>query len=352
MADNKDKRRFCNQMRDTNRAFIKQDMDKNNALHIGFVLQDHFSMLSFTAAVDALVTANLVHHTAQFSYETLAVDSSPVISDLGIEIAADKNIRSVLNTLKTLPDILIICGGFRCSTELHPTLNRLLTEASKQSCIIGGLWNGAIAMAHAGLLDHQSCALHPDNHAFIKERFPHIKVSDQVVVHQSNQITCAGPASALEMMLSLISETQGSAVVRAIREILSCDLISERNDTRLNTIGDNPCFPEKLREIMALMAANIEEPISVDDLSECMDLSRRQIERLFQHYLETSPARYYLELRITQARRLLIQTNESVTNIALACGFVSVSHFSNCFRDYFSASPSSVRDSARQQTSA
>ena len=343
MTGHKEKRNFSAKMRDANSAFLPAGSTQSEPTHVGFILQKHFSMMAFTAAVDAVVTANLVNTSPLFSYETLALDSSPVISDLGIEIAADSIINDTTSH-KNLPKILIICGGFRCSTDAHPTLNKLLKEAAKQNVIMGGIWNGAIALAHAGLLDKLSCAVHPDNHAFMRERFPHVTTSNQVFVRDNNRLSCAGPISALEMMLYLIGEIHGKAIIRAIREILSCDQVSESSDIRLNQVIDDPCLPEKLREVMSLMAANIEEPISAEGLSELVGISRRQTERLFQHNLETSPSRYYLELRITHARRLLLQTNDSITNIALASGFVSTSHFSNCYKDYFGVSPTLARE--------
>ena len=68
-------------------------------------------------------------------------------------------------------------------------------------------------------------------------------------------------------------------------------------------------------------------------------LSTRQLERLFRKYLNRSPARYYLELRLNKARLLLLQTNMSVIDVALACGFVSASHFSKCYRDFYGKTP-------------
>ncbi|MCT7656036.1 helix-turn-helix domain-containing protein [Oceanimonas sp. NS1] len=44
-------------------------------------------------------------------------------------------------------------------------------------------------------------------------------------------------------------------------------------------------------------------------------------------------------MRITQARRLLLQSDDSIANIAVACGFASSTHFSHCFKDFFGVSP-------------
>ncbi len=341
----KDKRNFSALMRDTNSPFLPATGQDEKPVEVGFVLQQHFSMTAFTAAVDTLVTANLVRTTPLFHYQTYAAETSPVMSDLGIEIAAQGTLNAFDN--KPLPDLLIICGGYRCSTQHHPELTRILKQADSKNLLIGGLWNGAIALAHAGLLDQLSCALHPDNHAYMREQFPKVRVSEQVIVSEGNRLTSAGPVSAMGMMLQLIGQLRGKDVTRAIREILSCDQISENSTIRISQPGDNPCLPQNLRDIMELMAANIEEPISVDELAVCIDISRRQIERLFQNHLDTSPGRYYLELRITHARRLLLQSNESITNIALASGFVSTSHFSNCYKDYFGVSPSHAREQAK-----
>lgn len=51
---------------------------------------------------------------------------------------------------------------------------------------------------------------------------------------------------------------------------------------------------EPLREVINLMAANIEEPLSQEQLAHYVGRSRRQIERLFQQQLGTTPVRYYL----------------------------------------------------------
>ncbi|MFQ5467922.1 MAG: helix-turn-helix domain-containing protein, partial [Kiloniellaceae bacterium] len=95
----------------------------------------------------------------------------------------------------------------------------------------------------------------------------------------------------------------------------------------------------KLLGVIETMWANLEEPRDRSELARGAGLSTRQLERLFHKYLGRSPARFYLQLRLDRARLLLLQTDMSVIDVALACGFVSASHFSKCYRDYFGRTP-------------
>ena len=91
--------------------------------------------------------------------------------------------------------------------------------------------------------------------------------------------------------------------------------------------------------VMIMMEENIEEPISPSLLAQEVGMSTRQLERLFRRYLDRSPKRYYMELRLQKARNLLMQTDMSVINVALACGFTSPSHFSKCYRSQYDTTP-------------
>jgi transcriptional regulator GlxA family with amidase domain len=95
--------------------------------------------------------------------------------------------------------------------------------------------------------------------------------------------------------------------------------------------------------IIELMEANLSEPLSLVEIADHVGLSRRQIERLFRQEMGRSPARYYLEIRLDRARHLLIQSTMPVVEVAVACGFVSASHFSKCYRELYARSPQQER---------
>ncbi len=102
-------------------------------------------------------------------------------------------------------------------------------------------------------------------------------------------------------------------------------------------------FHENLIEAAALMEANIEEPLSLDEIAALVGVSRRQIERLFKRYVGQVPTKYYLDMRLRRSRELLLQTAMSIMQVAVACGFQSPPHFSKCYRAQFGHPPSAER---------
>ncbi|MFW0888353.1 GlxA family transcriptional regulator [Pseudomonas sp. PICF6] len=308
-------------------------------VRVAFVLMDNFSMMSFTGAVDALVTANLMSDRPLYEVLTVGASGSQVTSDLGIVISADIELAQ----LPENQDVLIVAGGFRVKLQGMPLLRRKLRANAASGAILGGLWNGVFFVADASLLDGFECAVHPESRAMMAEVYPHVKVSSRAYVVDRQRVSCAGANSSLRMMLQLIRQTGGEALVGAIEEILRCDESGDASDLPPVFVETDPTLPESLKLALELMWQNIEEPLTIDELAACVKISKRQLERRFCSFLGATPTRYYLELRLTRARQLIQQTNRSVTEIAVATGFVSSPHFQRRFRDFFGVPPGSYR---------
>lgn len=328
-------------------------------IKIGFILQPHFSLMAFTAAVDTLITANLVHDTEIFQIQTFGIESRKVLSDINIDIATDATVSSLTLQNRRELDWLFVCGGFRCDTQFSQQLTDCLTSAKNQNINLGSIWNGSIALAHAGAIDPETIsAVHPNNHKLMKDQFPEIKLSMHTYEVNKSNASCAGPNSAMEMMLEIVKIKFNSSLVRAIREILSCDQASEGRQEIIHSVQNNSAHiheenhPIPLREAISLMQSNIEEPLTPEDIAQYLNMSRRQLERLFQTYLDTSPSRYYLKLRLLFAHMELEKNRDSIIQVGLSCGFVSSSHFSSCFKGHFGYTPTQLRQNLNKPSCA
>ena len=144
-------------------------------------------------------------------------------------------------------------------------------------------------------------------------------------------------------MLRIIALDHGRQLATQVAEQFIHERIRENHDQRMTLRSRLGISHPKLLKVIEFMEQNLEEPLPRADLARLSGLSTRQLERLFRKYLERTPTRYYQELRLSRARRLLTQTSLSVLDVALACGFVSASHFSKCYREHFTKTPREER---------
>ncbi len=308
--------------------------------HFGFLLVHNYSMIAFTLAVEALRMANRASAKTLYTWSIYSLDGSPVSASNGIVITPDGNIDKAGDVA-----ICFVCSGVDVADCWSKPLQFALRKiASRNNIVLGALCTGSYLLARAGLLDGYKCTIHWENIASMREEFPKAQFSDDLFQIDRDRITCAGGQASLDMMLRIIGDAHGSKLAAHISEQFMCERIRSTEDRQrvplhLHLGANQP----KLTEAVTLMEANLEEPISLDELSTYVGISRRQLERLFQKHLNCVPTRYYLNLRLNRARLLLLQTSKSIVDIALACGFISAPHFSKCYRDMFGIPPRDER---------
>lgn len=323
-------------------------------LRIGFLLQPHFSLLSFSAAADALTTANLITQEPRFEFRSLSLGDNSTLSDLGMTIESHFPIKIpasaviIDNALSEL-DLLIVCGGLRCELTENTLLTRILLAAARQGIPIGGLWNGIVAVAQANLLMGYSCTLHPDSAAYMHRYFPDIETRTDTFVLDRDRVSAAGPNSAFDLMLVLIQRHVGVDVVNKIREILRADTQSEYAVENALQRDQEHRYPIHLKRALQFMRSNLSEPVGTKELAQHINLSSRAMERLFKKHLDSSPAKTYLAIRLTKAHELLSQGGTSISEVSDSCGFVNSAHFSRAFKRYYDLTPSQLKNAVNSR---
>lgn len=317
---------------------------QQSPLRFGFLLLPKYSMIAVTSAIETLRMANRLSEETLYEWPVITLDGEPVPASNDLMVAPDYAADACPKL-----DIVFVCSGLEVTGVFTKELQKYLCNKERQKVNLGGLCTGTFLLAKAGLMDGYSCTIHWENIASMREAFPKVNVSDELFEIDRDRYTCAGGNAPLDMMLKIISDTNGSTLSANISEQFMCDRIRGRHDRQrvplqLHLGSGQP----KLIEAVTLMEANIEEPMSVDELSHLVGISSRQLERLFQKHLNCVPTRYYMNLRLTCARRLLLQTNKSVVDVSLACGFVSAPHFSKCYRDFFGIPPRDERKFTNQ----
>ena len=242
------------------------------------------------------------------------------------------------------PSMVFVCSGVEVEKFDNKSVFAWIREEYNRGIAVGGLCTGAHILAKAGLLAERKCAIHWENMPGFQETFPKADVRADLFEVDGNIYTCAGGTAALDMMLSLVMEDHGEKLVNEVCEQAIADRVRGAGDRqRLPLRARLGVQNERIFPIIEVMEDNLAEPMNLQQIAKKAGMSRRQIERLFQQHLEQSPARYYLEIRLERARHLLIQSTMPVVEVAMACGFVSASHFSKCYRELYGNSPQQAR---------
>lgn len=310
---------------------------------VAFYLVPQFSMMAFTSALEPLRMANQLSGQPLYEWSLVSADGRPVAASNGIELQCDAAAAAIGNG-NDRPHGLLMCAGVNVHLIADDDADALLRRLASTDTVIGAVCTGTWLLARADVLDGYRCTIHWENLAAAREQFPQLVLSPELFEIDRARYTCAGGTAPLDMMLYEVRAAHGAALATRISEQFMCDRIRDQNDRQRVPLTQRiGASQPKLAEAVSLMEANIEEPITLDELSHHVGLSRRQLERLFQRYLSCVPTRYYLELRLERARQLLLQTSMPIVDIALACGFISAPHFSKCYRDNFSLPPRDER---------
>ncbi len=306
-----------------------------------FVLLDQFTMLCFASAVEALRIANRMSGSEIYSWTLAGEGGEFAQSSAGIWYRLDTDLEEV-----TRDDTVLICGGIDVAGATTKRVLSWLRREARKGPVIGGLCTAGYTLAKAGLLDGKRATIHWENQDSFTEEFEEVTLTKSVFVIDGNRITTAGGTASIDLMLKLIAEDQGEDLANLVADQLIYTSIRTDQDTqRLSIPTRIGVRHPKLGQVIRMMEQKIEEPISPAQLAQDVGMSTRQLERLFRRYLNRSPKRYYMELRLAKARNLLMQTDMSVINVALACGFASPSHFSKCYRAHYETTPYRERGS-------
>jgi transcriptional regulator GlxA family with amidase domain len=239
---------------------------------------------------------------------------------------------------------LVLLVADEAEAGLRPANMRALAQRCRAAPCWGGVGAGVLWLAETGAFNGARTALpwslYPDADAFADQALfsPHLFEIDGV------RLTCCGGAASIDFALTLVDILFGATVQAQLKEVLCVDRVRGQEERqRVALQARFGLLQPKLTEAVTLMEANIEEPLSTDEIAQLAGISRRQLERLFKQYLGSLPSRYYLELRLKRARQLLRDTNHSIVQVGLMCGFSSGSHFSTAFGALFGNTPREER---------
>ncbi|MGJ5619467.1 GlxA family transcriptional regulator [Sulfitobacter sp. MF3-043] len=301
-----------------------------------FLLLPGFSTLGFSCALDALSLAN--HHPSgrkYYKWRLISESGAPVAAYNGVTV----NVDSALTELAR-EETLIVCAGENAGHGSTKALLNWLRRETRKGMDYGALSSGTYTLALAGLIGGKRVTTHWEYKTALAEMLPDVIMEDTIYSVDGRVFTSAGGAASMDMMLHRVHADYGVKIATWVADQMVYTVPRAHSHGQRMSLQSRPEVRNaKLLLAMQIMENNLEDPLIPDEIASIVSLSTRQLERLFAKYIQTSPKRYYLHLRLEKARNLLRQTDLSVTDVCVACGFKSLSHFSKSYRASYGIPP-------------
>jgi len=308
----------------------------------GILLLPEFSNLCFSNLIEPLRAANDLSDQPVAKWHLFSLNGHSVSSTSGLTFSVNKSIADIPDTAPL--DVLFIVASYNYESYITPELTRQLRKLKPYATQIAGLDAGSFALARAGLLSGYRATIHWAELEVFQETFPDIKVCADRYVIDRDRITTGGASTSMDLVLEIIRLHHGEQLAIAVAEFLIFDIerpgSSQQREFTSARLGARA---PRLAKAIKIMEANIEAPLTISELARKVGTSQRQLEREFREVLDTTPARYYVLLRVAAARRLLRETNFSVIQVAVRSGFNSAAALIRNYRSTYNCTPSTDR---------
>ncbi len=314
-------------------------------MHFVFLTLENYTLIALSSAIEVLRMANRIVGDNDYTWQLCTLDGHPARSSAGMQLGPVQRLDACEHA-----EIVFVCGGMNIQKAVTPNVLQALRYLDYHGVALGSLCTGSYALARAGLLKDHKAVIHWENTPALHEEFHDIELSDHLFVIDRKRYTCTGGVAPMDLFLHLVRKKHGREVAQKITDQFIVERMRSAIDKQHVPLSARAGgYHQNLIEAAALMEANIEDPLSLDEVARLVGVSRRQIERLFKRHIGKVPARYYLELRLARAQQLLSQTTMSIVDVATACGFQSLPHFSRCYRSHHGRNPTSERRAQVQQ---
>ena len=165
--------------------------------------------------------------------------------------------------------------------------------------------------------------------------------------------TEAEVADAVLRLLRLLERPESLAVLRTqlIRE-LHFWLLSGRHGGAIRSLGVTDSHAQRVARAVALIRANFAKPLRVKHLAEAAGMSASSFHEHFRAITSLTPLQFQKQLRLIEARRMMLADGEMISNAAYAVGYESIPQFTRDYARMFALPPARDMKAAKTRTRA
>ena len=303
---------------------------------VSMLLFDGFSNLCLANAVEPLRAANTLSRRPLYDWTVRGLDSGTLASSSGLAV------RPEPLTPLCSGAALFVMPSYGHAALATPDCLRRLRAAARRFDLLAGLDTGSWLLAEAGLLDGYRATAHWDILGTLSERFSRVHVTEDRYLIDRDRASCGGATTTLDLMLALIDRHHGAALALEVAALFMHGERDPRLDLTLRLPSDRV-----VQAAAALMRRHVEAPLPIGAIARRLGLDQRRLQRCFRAAAAPTPARVYGMIRLSEARRRIEQSCESLSEIAARTGYADATVLSRAFRAQYGHPPSALRKQAQ-----
>lgn len=208
-------------------------------------------------------------------------------------------------------------------------LGEWLREQRNNGVLLGSICSGALILAKLGLLDGHACTTHWKCMDYLEANFPAVRLKrNRLYCFDKGIFTSAGMTSGIDMSLALIEQWCDPLLAAKVAQEMVINVRRPETQSQENTfLNFKNHFHPQVYRAQELLASDLSTTFTLEDLSQRLHLSSRQLARLFKRYTGQTIQAYRNRLRLEYGAQLLLHSGLSVKEIAQNCGFTQSRQF-------------------------
>ena len=303
---------------------------------LGLLLIDDFALMSYASVIEPYRAANVLAGRTLYEWAHISIDGQSATASNGATINADQRVGDPVRW-----DTLFVFAGGDPNRAADAATFAWLRNAALAGAIIVGVSAGPWVLARAGLLDGYRATVHWEHLPAFVEAFPRVMTEPGLYVIDRRRVTCAGGMAGMDLAVELIERQQGHELASRISDwFIQSEPRGADRPQRLTLRARYAINDDRLLAVLAKMESEIEDPVPTALLAQIANMSLRQLQRLFAQSIGETLGKHYMRVRLENARHLVRTTRLSITDIGIACGFKSSSHFSRTYLGLYGVAPS------------
>lgn len=244
---------------------------------------------------------------------------------------------------------IIVPGPRNPAVEEPPEeLVKAVSIAHKAGARIVSVCTGAFILAEAGILDGRRATTHWKHSSLLAARYPAVKVDPDVLyTDEGDVLTAAGMSAGIDLCLHVVRGDYGSAIANALARQLVMPPHRDGGQAQFITQPAADSRSSALSDLLSWVTANLDQPLTVGDMSRQAGMSTRNLARHFNAITGTAPLQWLLTQRVYRAQELLERTDYTIDRIAAECGMATAVTLRRHFRRNAGVTPNSYRRTFR-----